>query len=205
MPALMKTDYVGKITWLGVVRDRDADLASRVETELRVSFAGGPALESHSGGLTRPSCARVTSQYERGTEIRNTRQLAIVSAEELSEIASEMGGIGDLDPALVGGATMVIEGIPDFTHIPPPSSRLQTSTGATLTVDMENRPPCVLPGPPGIEMRHPGKGKLFKPAAKDRRGVTAWVEREGVLKVGGDEVRLHIPDQRAWMPEGGAP
>lgn len=194
MPALMKTDYVGKITWLGVVRDRDAELASQREDELRVGFAG-PALESHAG-LTRPSCGRVMDQYERGTEIRNTRQLAIVSAEELAEIAREMG-IEALDPALVG-ATMVIEGIPDFTHIPP-SSRLQTPTGATLTVDMENRP-CVLPGP-GIEARHPGKGRLFKPAAKDRRGVTAWVEREGVLLVG-DDIRLHIPAQRAWMPDG---
>lgn len=193
MPALKRTDYAGRITWLGVVRDRDAELGSQPVTELRVSFAG-PALESHAG-LTRPSCGRVLDLYERGTPIRNTRQLSIVSIEELDAIASDMG-IEGLDPALIG-ATMVMEGIPDLTHVPP-GARLQASTGATLTVDMENRP-CVLPGP-GIEARHPGKGKLFKPAAKDRRGVTAWVEREGVLRVG-DKMRLYIPDQRAWMPE----
>jgi len=34
-------------------------------------------------------------------------------------------------------------------------------------------------------------------AAKGRRGVTAWVEREGRLAVG-DALRLHIPDQPAW-------
>lgn len=193
MPALMKTDYVGTITWLGIVPDREAELQSRGAETLRLTFAG-PDWESHAG-LTRPSCARVRDQYAPGTAIRNTRQLAIVSAEELAEIAGEMG-VDHLDPALVG-ATMVIEGIPDLTHLPP-SARLQAEGGATVTVDMENRP-CVLPAP-GIEARYPGKGRLFKPAAKGRRGITAWVEREGTLRVG-EQIRLHIPDQRPWQPE----
>jgi hypothetical protein len=89
---------------------------------------------------------------------------------------------------------MVLEGIPDFTHLPP-SSRLQGTSGATLVVDLENRP-CTLPAKP-IDARHAGFGKAFKPAAKDRRGVTAWVEREGLFTLG-DAVTLHIPDQRAW-------
>jgi hypothetical protein len=88
----------------------------------------------------------------------------------------------------------VISGIPDFSHLPP-SSRLQVDGGATLVLDMENRP-CTLPAK-GIEALHPGYGAKFKPAAKDRRGVTAWVEREGVLRLGA-KVRLHVPDQRAW-------
>ena len=67
-------------------------------------------------------------------------------------------------------------------------------------VDMENRP-CVLPGRE-IEMEHEGFGAKFKPAAVGRRGVTASVEREGLLKVG-DVMRLHIPDQRAWSPLSG--
>jgi hypothetical protein len=33
--------------------------------------------------------------------------------------------------------------------------------------------------------------------AEGRRGVTAWVERVGVLRVG-DRLRLHVPDQRPW-------
>ena len=92
------------------------------------------------------------------------------------------------------GATLVIEGIPDFTHLPP-SSRLQAAGGCTLVVDMENRP-CTLPARP-IEDRHPTFGKRFKPAAKGRRGITAWVEREGTLSIG-ETVTLHIPDQPAW-------
>ncbi|MEM6942014.1 MAG: hypothetical protein AAF509_18060 [Pseudomonadota bacterium] len=35
--------------------------------------------------------------------------------------------------------------------------------------------------------------------AEGRRGVTAWVEREGMLRVG-DTLRLHVPGQRAWQP-----
>ena len=130
--------------------------------------------------------------YARNTPIRNVRQFSILSAEELAEIAVRMG-IAALDPALVG-ATMVIEGIPDLSHLPP-SSRLQAEGGTTLVVDMQNRP-CVLPAKP-IEAALPGFGKAFKTAASGRRGITAWVEREGPLRVG-DVVRLHVPDQRAW-------
>ncbi|RUS63154.1 MOSC domain-containing protein [Pseudorhodobacter sp. E13] len=190
MPALMKTDFMGTIVWLGLVRDRAAQLASAPVDQINALFSG-PEGEAH-GGLTRPSCSRVLTQYPRGTPIRNTRQFAILCAAELAAIAADMG-VETLDPALMG-ATMVIAGIPDFTHLPP-SSRLQAPSGATLVVDMENRP-CVLPAKP-IEAMHPGKGAAFKPAGKGRRGVTAWVEREGLLRLG-DSVTLHIPDQRGW-------
>ncbi len=190
MPALKKTDVVGKIVWLGLVGDRAAKLPSDPVAEISALFSG-PEGEAH-GGLTRLSCSRVLTQYSRDTIIRNTRQFAILCAQELAAIAADMG-VAALDPALLG-ATMVIEGIPDFTHLPP-SSRLQAESGATLVVDMENRP-CVLPARP-IEADHPGKGAKFKPAAVGRRGVTAWVEREGLLRLG-DGITLHIPDQRAW-------
>lgn len=192
MPALAPTDITGEITWIGFVPDRDASLRSVPQDEVTLTFAG-IAGEAH-GGLTRPSCSRVVSQHPRGTEIRNTRQLSVVSAEELAEIAADCG-LSELDPALVG-ASLVISGIPDFTHLPP-SSRLQTPSGATLVVDMENRP-CHLPAKP-INADHPGAGDRFKTAAKGKRGVTAWVEREGLIRVG-DTVRLHVPDQRGWRP-----
>jgi hypothetical protein len=190
MPALLPTDFYGTITWLGRVADRDAALESAALAEVRALFSG-PEGEAH-GGLTRPSCSRVTGQYRQGTEIRNVRQFSILGAEDLAATAAKMG-LDRLDPALVG-ASMVISGIPDFSHIPP-SSRLQAEGGATLVVDMENRP-CTLPARP-IEDLHPGFGKKFKPAAAGRRGLTAWVEREGVLRVGA-RVRLHVPDQPVW-------
>lgn len=193
MPALQKTDYTGQITWLGQVPDRGATLRSEALSEAYASFAG--FADESRAGLTRPSCSRVTQQYPKGTEIRNTRQFCIVSEEEMQEVARSIG-VDDFNPAWCG-ATMVVRGIPDFTHIPP-SARLQTENGTTLTVDMENRP-CHLPARV-IDADAPGAGKGFKAAAANKRGVTAWVEREGWLRVG-DRVTLHVPEQRVWQPE----
>lgn len=190
MPALIPTKFVGRITWLGRVPDRKVALIAQPIDALRATF-DGPEGESH-GGSTRPACSRVAAQYRRGTVIRNVRQFSVLGAEDLEAIAAAMG-VDGLDPALLG-ATMVISGIPDFSHLPP-SSRLQTESGATLVVDMENRP-CVLPAKP-IEAAMPGYGKRFKPAAAGRRGVTAWVEREGTFRIG-DTIALHVPDQPVW-------
>ena len=192
MPALIPTDHYATITWLGVVPDRAAGLKAAAREALKVGFAG-PEGEDH-GGLTRPSCSRVLSQYPRDTIIRNTRQLCVMSAEELAAIAAAMG-LERLDPSYMG-ASMVIEGISDFTHVPP-SSRLQGASGATIVVDMENHP-CMLPARE-IEADMPGVGQRVKAAAKGRRGVTAWVEREGVFTLG-EQLRLHVPEQRAWAP-----
>ncbi len=163
MPTMKETDFTATITWLGVV----------------------PKLAK--------SCVRVTNLYPKGTEIRNVRQLSILSAEEMALIAADMG-MEALDPMHLG-TSMVIKGIPDFTHVPP-NARLQAASGATITIDTENRP-CVLPGRE-IEQDSPGHGPKFKSAAENRRGVTAWIEREGLLRVG-DTLRLFIPDQPAWQ------
>lgn len=191
MPALRPTRFTATVVWLGFNADRAAALQTAPLSEMTLGF-GGFEGESHAG-LTRPSDSRVLAQYKRGTPIRNTRQLSILSAEDLDAIAAGMG-IDALDPALVG-ASIVLRGIPDFSHVPP-SSRLQDeATGTTLTVDMENRP-CTLPAKP-IEAFHPGHGKAFKRAALNRRGVTAWVEREGTIRLGAT-LRLHVPDQPVW-------
>ncbi|PRY95634.1 MOSC domain-containing protein [Hasllibacter halocynthiae] len=190
MPALIPTSFAARVRWLGVVPDREAALASAPRASLTLGFAG-PEDEDH-GGRTRLSCGRVVDQHPFGTEIANVRQLSVVSAEELAAMAEGME-LDEVDPAWMG-ATMVVEGIPDFTKVPP-SSRLQGPDGATLVVDMENRP-CQLPARV-IEGEHPGKGGAFKGAARGRRGVTAWVERPGTLALG-DELVLHVPDQDPW-------
>ena len=191
MPALKPTSYSGEVVWIGALETEDRTaLKSVLRDRLELTFEG-IAGECHAG-LTRPSCSRVVSQYVKGTPIKNERQLCLISEEELNQIAEKMG-LDAIDPARLG-ATIVVRGIPDFTFVPP-SSRLQAPSGATMTVDMENRP-CVLPGPV-IERHAAGFGAKFKPAANHLRGVTGWVEREGKLSVG-DEVRLHIPDQPPW-------
>ena len=193
MPALMPTHYTAEVVWLGSVMTDDRDeLMSPARDAIELTFEGvGGAFHA---GLTRESCSRVKSQYAKGTPIKNERQLSIVSQEDIDRIAAEMG-VETLDPRRLG-ATMVIKGIPDFTHVPP-SSRLQAPSGATVTVDMENRP-CVFPAK-SLVLDHGDAAKTFKPSAKNLRGVCAWVAAEGRVAVG-DTLTLHIPDQPAWAP-----
>lgn len=195
MPALKPSDYIAEVIWIGVVTTQDRKaLLAEPRASVDLTFAGMAG--SVHGGRTRASCSRVVAQHPKGTQIGNERQLSIVSAEELEQIAAQMG-VEALDSARLG-ASVVIRGIPDFSHVPP-SARLQAPSGATLVVDMQNRP-CHLPAR-SIETVAPGKGKAFKPGAEGKRGVTAWVQREGALAVG-DSLRLHLPDQRGWQPQG---
>lgn len=191
MPALIPTEFKATIMWLGRVEAGGEGIRSVPLDAAHASYAGIEG-ERHAG-LTRPSCVRVASQFPKGTEIRNTRQLSILSAEEMAATAAEMG-LGRLEPEWVG-ASMIIKGIEDFTHVPP-SSRLMSEAGTSLVIDMHNRP-CIYPGKE-VEKDRAGFGKLYKPAARGRRGVTAWVEREGPLRVG-EILTLHVPDQRAWV------
>lgn len=193
MPALKPTDFTATVVWLGVSPNPEGqgDIRSVARETLSLSF-DGPQGEIRHAGRTRPSCSRVKDQHPKGTEIANVRQLSIVSSEELALIAQGCG-LPKLDPVFLG-ATLVVEGIPDLTHLPP-SSRFQGPDGTTLVIDMENRP-CHLPARE-IEKDHTGLGRRFKAAAKGKRGVTAWVERPGTLRFG-DPLRLHIPDQPVW-------
>ncbi len=192
MPALIPTEYFCEITWLGAITHRRA---ITVETQPRDALDldwDGPVGAAHSG-RTRLSDSRVLAQHDRDTPISNVRQVSLVSQEEVDQIAADLG-IDDFDPAWLG-ATIVVKGLPDFSHVPP-SSRLQADNKTTLIVDMQNFP-CHQIGKT-IELDRPGQGKKFKEVAKGKRGVTAWVERPGRLALG-DRLALHIPSQRGWQ------
>ncbi len=191
MPTLVASGFQGKVVWLGHLPAGDSLRAGAVD-QLDLGYEG--VTGGRHEGVNRGACVRVKNLYPAGTQIRNVRQLSILSAEELDAIAKGMG-LEQLDPELLG-ISIVLRGIPDFTHIPP-SARLQGPSGVTVTVDMENLP-CVLPGRE-IESENPGYGAAFKPAAANRRGVTAWVERPGKVSIG-DQLTLFIPDQPAWQP-----
>ncbi|MGF1553645.1 MAG: MOSC domain-containing protein [Paracoccaceae bacterium] len=195
---LEPTEITGRLAWLGVVRDRAVTLRSEPRDAVEARFAGLDG-ECH-GGLTRPSCSRVLKLHPaRGTEIRNTRQVSILSAEELAGIAADLG-LDRLDPSWLG-ANLVMEGIPALTTLPP-ASRLAFEGGAVLAVDVENGP-CRFPGDV-IEAERPGHGRGFAKAARGRRGVVGWVERPGRLRVG-ERARLHVPPQRLYAPLAPAP
>lgn len=189
MPVLAETEFSGEITWLGMV-PADSGIQAEAREALELGFHG--ITGARHEGTERASCVRVKNLYETGTQIRNVRQMTILSEEELALIAADMG-LDRVDPRHLG-ATMVVRGIPDFTFVPP-SARLQGAEGVTLTVDMENRP-CILPGRE-IEKDHAGYGPKFKTAAANRRGITAWVERPGQVRLG-DILRLYVPAQRGW-------
>lgn len=189
MSILFETKYVGRIEAILINDNPDWSIASRRIGEAGLTFAGLPG-DTHYGE-TRGACVRFKNQYPRGTTVRNTRQLSIVSIEELALIADAMG-LASIEPEWLG-ANVLISGIPHFTLLPP-SSRLLLPSGAGIVVDQENKP-CELPMDV-IEEVHPGRSKGFVKAANYRRGVTGWVEREGAMQVG-DTVRLHVPRAKA--------
>ena len=81
-----------------LVNTDPSDLTSEPVTHVDANFEGFPG-DTHSG-LTRASCVRVQRQYKKGTEIRNTRQLSALSAEELADTAMAMG-IKSIEPGVV--------------------------------------------------------------------------------------------------------
>ncbi|WP_424933664.1 MOSC domain-containing protein [Amaricoccus macauensis] len=192
MAVLNPTELTGQVIYLGINPSREGGHVTQAVDRVVLTFEGIEG-EAHSG-LTRRSCARVTRQYDKGTEIRNTRQISILSREDLAHTANSLG-IPELKPEWVG-ASIVFEGLPDLTLLPP-SSRLIFDGGVSLTVDMENAPCTIISRE--IERHHPGKGKDYRAAALHFRGVTAWVERPGEIGLG-EVARLHVPPQRLYPP-----
>lgn len=192
MPALIQSDYTATITWLGRVPEDPDGIRSEALTETHATLDGFPG-ESH-GGTARAACSRFTMLYPQGAHVRNTRQLSILSEEEMAKIAATLG-LAKLDPIHLG-ASLVLSGIPDLSHLPP-GARLKAAAGTVITIDLENGP-CQFPAKE-IEKDSPGHGKGFKAAAEGRRGTTAWVEREGPLKLG-DTLALYLPTQPIWAP-----
>lgn len=191
MPELLtKLGFAGHVDLLLASPDRDAGLEKHEVAEAQFLFTG-MAGDCH-GGLTRKSDSRMLKQYKRNTEVRNARQVSILSAEELAEVADRMG-IPAVNPEWVG-ANMVLSGIPDLTLLPP-STRLQFPSGAMIVVDAENHP-CRYPADI-IGRHHPEQKKGFVAAAMHKRGVVGWVEAEGVIRTG-DSVTIWIPPQRIY-------
>jgi MOSC domain-containing protein YiiM len=187
---LSRLPFQGKVDVLLSNPDRDSGLEKQPVKEARLLFSGMEG-DCH-GGLTRKSDSRMLKQYKRGTPVRNSRQLSILSAEELAEVALRMG-IPAVRPEWVG-ANMVVRGIPDLTLLPP-GSRLQFASGAMIVIDAENHP-CRYPADV-IAKHHPEATQGFVKAAMHKRGVVGWVEAEGTIRTG-DGIVIWIPPQRIY-------
>lgn len=190
MTLITKAKVSGRVELLLGAPDRQAGLEKAAVSSLDLSFAG-PAGDMHSG-VTRKSDVRTKIMYPRDIVIRNVRQLTLVSVEELAEAAQQLG-IPVIKPGWFG-ANVLVSGIPDFTLLPP-STRLQFSSGATIVVDLENYPCSQVAEVVG--RHHPDIENKVVKAAMHRRGVTAWVEREGAVKTG-DHITVFLPPNRLY-------
>ena len=176
----------GTVTQLLIGSSRHT-LQSCNAARVRVTFEGLEG-DVHTS-LTRLSDVRVP-HYPRRTLIRNTRQVSILSEEELAEVATVMK-VPRILAAWVGG-NLEMRGIPNLTMLPP-STRIFFPDDAVLVVDAENMP-CVGPGN-AIQEHYPDVPRLaqcFPKAAIHKRGVVGWVEREGYIN-NGDTVRVLLP------------
>jgi hypothetical protein len=147
------------------------------------------------GGLTRASGGR-EPWYPKGTEMRNERQVSILSPDDLAAVATGMN-IPELRPEWIGG-NILLSGIPQLTLLPPRTC-LFFAGGVTIRIDGLNMP-CRLSGR-SVAARHPGRDGLdlaFVKAAKRRRGLVGWVEKPGMIAAG-EAVEAKVPEQ--WIYE----
>ncbi len=179
-------DLEGRVEAILISRAPGQVASQRVE-QVEVTFEGfagdrHAGITSRAGGRSR--------RYPRGTEIRNTRQVSIVSHEELAEIARRL----ELEEVLPEwlGANLCLRGIPHLTQLPP-GTRLFFSQRAALVVEGENQP-CTGPGeviqaayPTGVDL-----DVRFPKAAKGLRGLVGWVERPGQIATG-DSLEAVLP------------
>ncbi len=139
---------------------------------------GGPVGDRHHGE-TMLSDARQSTVFARGTRIRNHRQLSLVDTAELAGIAAALG-IAVIEPGLLAD-NVCTQGIPALTALPR-MTRLVFDGGAVLMLGGENLP-CTIAGAMVAQV-HGTTPESFPKAAIRRRGVTAWVERPGVIRPG---------------------
>ena len=185
-----KAAFQGKVEQLFARPSRAQGFEKPSHDILQLLFSG-PEGDCHAG-LTRASDSRTLVLYPRNTTIRNVRQVTLVAPDELADIAEALN-VSHIDPTWLG-ANMLLSGIPDMTLLPP-STRVQFPSGATLVVDMENAP-CTQVAK--VIVQHHGEaGWKFVQAATHKRGLTAWVEREGEVRVG-DAARLFLPPNRIY-------
>jgi len=168
-----------------VLKAEGDDFVSQDVNALELTY-GGIKGDYHEG-LTRNSGGR-EPWYKRGTEMKNERQLSILSDEELKEIANGMG-IEMLDGGWVG-ANLLTQGIPNLSYLPP-RTLLMFEGGVTLRVDGYNAP-CRYAGgeiaralgSDAEDVKNTDIAFDFVKQAHMKRGLVAWVEREGTIRAG---------------------
>jgi len=148
---------------------------------------------SRHRGWTRSADSRVP-YLPRGTTIRNTRALSVVSVEDLAEAALRLD-IPKIDPRWIG-ANILVEGIERLSFLPR-GTRLFCEGGAILIVEDMNAP-CRGAGA-AIAAHTPGRPELelqFPKQCQHLRGLIASVEHGGVITKA-TAVTGRLPEQ--WL------
>jgi len=152
----------------------------------------GIAGSRHRGWAGRAD-ARVP-YLPRGTPIRNTRHITLVSSEDLAEAARRLD-IPRIDPRWIG-ANLLIEGIARLSFLPR-GARLFCEGGAILIVEDMNAP-CRGAGA-AIASHNPGRPELeleFPKQCQRLRGLIASVEHPGAIAAA-SSLTARLPEQ--WL------
>lgn len=179
----------GSVAGLFVAEGRD--FITRPVDTLPLTFEGIPG-DFHSGH-TRRSGGR-EPWYERGTEMRNERQLSMLSPEELRLIARRLD-VPEIKAEWIGG-NLLLDGITSFTMLPP-RTLLFFEGGVTIKIDGDNGP-CRLSGR-SIQEQYEGRKDIelnFPRQAQHLRGLVGWVEKPGEIHVG-EAFEARLPPQ--WV------
>jgi len=158
---------------------------------LDLSFEG-IAGDSHAG-WTRKSDAR-TPWYKRGTDIRNVRQISMVSVEDLAALQEKLD-VPTVAAAWIG-ANVVVQGIKDFSYLP--TGTLLFFEGACVLRVEEQNAPCRIAGK-AVQERYPDRDDIetgFAKIARGLRGVVASVDRPGAIRAGAT-LTAQLPEQ--WV------
>lgn len=183
-----------KGTVAGLYRTEGKGFVTSPVDGLDLGFDGIPA-DAH-GGPTRRTGGR-EPWYPRGTEIRNERQLSILSLNELAEVAETLA-IPELRPEWIGG-NLTLEGLPRLSELPP-RTLLFFEKGVTIKIDGDNGP-CRLSGR-SIAQHYPERTDIefgFVKAAQHKRGLVAWVEKPGSISLG-EAFEARLPEQWIYDP-----
>lgn len=173
------------------------DFITQATNRLECDSSG--IIGDHHYGQTRQAGGR-EPWYQRGTIIRNDRQISLVSSQELAKIATVMG-LPQIKPEWIG-ANILVDDIADFTLLPA-GTVLFFDGGLTLKLDGRNAP-CKFAG--ASIARHIGAGDEalvameFVKAAKYLRGQTGWVERQGIV-LDTDKISARVPEQVSYSPD----
>jgi hypothetical protein len=164
-----------------------ADEDRPVPREVLELDLGGPVGDRHHG-ITARSDERLRWLYPMDTEVRNNRQVSLVDVDELAVVAANLG-LRELAPGTIA-ENICTRGIPELSALAPMSRLVFGADGedGPVVVVLGRNNPCTIAGGL-VEQAYGTPAHRFPKAAINRRGVTGWVERAGIVRPG-SPVRL---------------